>query len=196
MSLLSHYLVYIGQKCLLLPPSWNEKIAIELAKSKQPAFIWKLTVNPNYMAPVARRVASKIMRVTKGARSPRWKDLIKCFENDDLMGTVSNLASGGLTHQTSNIGGEQSNPGDCIAPTLREQTMPAKGVPHGGVEQREAFAFTTPSTDEDPCQSEISQRPPSRIPLPVHHKVCLACSAATLVTNRSPHLVSNQLMMS
>src|SRR5579862_2274408 len=116
MRLVSHYLVYVGQKCLLLPPEWDGETAIDLAKRKQPAFTWKIMIHPWYMTSAARSASIEILKGTKCANDPRWADIASYEEIADVMGNMLALAQTGSIHCASDIKDERGSPSDAAAP--------------------------------------------------------------------------------
>ncbi|KAI9778066.1 MAG: hypothetical protein M1839_008370, partial [Geoglossum umbratile] len=162
LRLLSHYLVYVGQKCLLLPRSCNAESAMDLASRKRPAFVWKVTIYTNFLTPKARRAASKIVRDTEGVGNTPLKGLIDGLEDEGTMRDVMSSKHGELPHRISNIKDGQASSSDSVALAHQGQTVLAKKLQHSKPkEQGGSPVPTTPGSGEGPHQS-----PESR-----HHKV-------------------------
>jgi hypothetical protein len=177
MRLVSHYLVYVGQKCLLLPPEWDGEIAIDLAKRKQPAFTWKIMIHPWYMTRAARSAAIEILKRTKCANNPGWAGLASYNESADVMGDMLAVTERRSSHCVSNIEDERGSPSDAVAKTHQGQ-MALKGeLLHNEAEEHRGTLSSAASTVED--NAPWSQSSSEHM---VPHTVCTNCAAMILVT--------------
>jgi hypothetical protein len=166
--------VYIGQKSLLLPPTWNEKAAIDLAKSqwdKRPTFVWRfdLTEFIGNHETAAISDEDELLWTEKSAGGLPWADLVNWPEEKSIDDFSSRDPYSGDDAEKETYGGAEEQQEDLLADNPLKPNKPD--------ERNQAQAPEGNSTFAPEVRNPVFGGPTNQFRKPkVVHRICSRCA--------------------